>query len=61
MKKFKVNVWEECTWYKIIEAEDEVQACEKAYEDISDNGYDSWHVGSHGTNEITDVQEIENE
>ena len=58
MKKFKVNVWEECTWYKIIEAEDEVQACEKAYEDISDNGYDSWLVGSHGTNEITDVEEI---
>ena len=49
---------EECTWYKIIEAEDEVQACEKAYEDIGDNGYDSWHVGSHGTNEITDVEEI---
>ena len=59
MKKFKVNVWEECTWYKIIEADTKEQAEEKAYEDISDNGYDSWHVGSHGTNEITDVQEVE--
>ena len=58
MKKFKVYAMEECSWYQIIEAEDEVQACEKAYEDISDNGYDSWHVGSHGTNEITDIEEI---
>jgi hypothetical protein len=59
MKKFKVNVWEECTWYKIIEADNKDQAEEKAYEDISDNGYDSWNVGSHGTNEITDIQEVE--
>jgi hypothetical protein len=52
-------VWEECTWYKIIEADNKDQAEEKAYEDISDNGYDSWNVGSHGTNEITDIEEVE--
>ena len=35
MKKFRVTVWEECTWQKIIEAEDEAQAEAKAYEEIS--------------------------
>ena len=58
MKKFRVIMWEEATWEKVSESETKGQAEEKAYEDISDNGYDSWHVGSHGTNEITDVEEI---
>ena len=59
MKKFKVIVWEECTWEKIIEAEDEGQAEVKAYEDISEKGYDNWEIGNHGTNDIIDVQEVE--
>ena len=59
MKKFKVNVWEECTWYKIIEADTKDQAEEKAYEDISKTGYVDWQIGNHGTNEITDIEEIE--
>ena len=59
MKKFRVIVWEEATWEKVIEAETKEQAEEKAYEDISETGYDNWEVGNHGTNEITDVQEVE--
>ena len=59
VKKFKVTVWEECTWEKIIEAEDEGQAEAKAYEEISETGYDNWEIGNHGTNDITDIQEIE--
>ena len=58
MKKFRVIVWEECTWEKVIEADTWDEAESKAYEDISGNGYDNWHVGSHGTNEITDIEEI---
>ena len=60
MKKFKVNAWEEATWYKFIEAETPEQAEEKGYEDISENGYDTWEIGHHGTNEITDVEELKN-
>tara|TARA_B110000285_G_C14594082_1_gene367671 strand:+ start:197 stop:376 length:180 start_codon:yes stop_codon:yes gene_type:complete len=58
MKKFRVIVWEECTWEKVIEADTWDEAESKAYEDISGNGYDSWQSGDHGANEITDVQEI---
>ena len=58
MKKFRVTVWEECTWEKTIEAEDEGQAEAKAYEEISETGYDNWEIGSHGTNDITDIEEI---
>lgn len=58
MKKFKVTVWEECTWEKIIEAEDEGQAEAKAYGDIAETGYDNWEIGNHGTNDITDIEEI---
>jgi hypothetical protein len=29
MKKFKVHVWEEATWYKIIEADTKEKAKEK--------------------------------
>ena len=58
MKKFKVYAWEECTWYKIVEADTKDQAEEKAYEDISKTGYVDWHVGGHGANELIDVEEI---
>mgnify|MGYP001258328473 FL=1 len=61
MKKFRVTVWEECTWQKIIEAEDEAQAEAKAYEEISETGYDNWEIGNHGTNDITDIQEVKND
>ena len=58
MKKFKVYAMEECSWYKIIEAESEEQAREKGYRDISENSYENWHVGTHGVDEITDILEI---
>ena len=58
MKKFKVYAWEEASWYKIIEADTKDQAEEKAYEDISKTGYVDWQIGNHGTNEITDIEEI---
>ena len=58
MKKLRVIVWEEATWEKVIEAETKEQAEEKAYEDISRTGYVDWEVGNHGTNEITDIEEI---
>ena len=58
MKKFKVTVWEECTWEKIIEAEDESEVQAIAYEDIAETGYDNWEIGNHGTNDITDIEEI---
>ena len=58
MKKFKVTVWEECTWEKIIEAEDESEIQAIAYEDIAETGYDNWEIGNHGTSDITDIEEI---
>jgi len=58
MKKFKVHVWEEATWYKIIEAETKEQAEAKAHEDISENGYDDWEIGNHGTSDISEVEEL---
>ena len=59
VKKFKVTVWEECTWEKIIEAEDESEIQGIAYEDIAETGYDNWEIGNHGTSDITDIEEIE--
>ena len=59
MKKSKVHVWEEATWYKIIEAETKEQAEAKAHEDISENGYDDWEIGNHGTSDISDIEEVE--
>ena len=61
MKKFRVIVWEECTWEKIIEAEDESEIQAIAYEDIAETGYDNWEIGNHGTNDITDIQEVKND
>ena len=58
MKKFRVIVWDEATWEKVIEAETKEQAEDKAYEDISKTGYVDWQIGNHGTNEITDIEEI---
>ena len=58
MKKFRVTVWEECTWEKIIEAEDESEVQAIAHEDIAETGYDNWEIGNHGTNDITDIEEI---
>ena len=58
MKKFKVHVWEEVTWYKIIEADTEEQAGEKAIENISENGYDDWEIGNHSASDISEVEEV---
>ena len=58
MKEFKVYAMEECSWYRIIKAESEEQAKNKGYEDIEKNGYENWHVGTHGVNEITDILEV---
>ena len=58
MKKFRVTVWEECTWEKIIEAEDESKVEAIAYEDIAETGYDNWEIGNNGTSDITDIEEI---
>jgi len=58
MKKFKVHVWEEVTWYKIIEADTEEQAKSTAFENISKNGYDDWEIGNHGTSDISEVEEL---
>ena len=59
MKKFKVHVWEEATWYKMIEANTKEQAKTTAIEIISENGYDDWEIGNHGSSEISEVEEIE--
>jgi hypothetical protein len=37
------------------------QAEAKAYEEISETGYDNWEIGNHGTNDITDIQEVKND
>ena len=34
MKKFKVYAWEECTWYKIVEADTKDQAEEMLLEEL---------------------------
>ena len=45
--------------YKLDQSDTKDQAEEKAYEDISRTGYVDWQIGNHGTNEITDIEEIE--